>query len=247
MTRRRYESAPPALAFDLEPGHVLDGRYVVVGPLGAGWEGEVYRVRERRTRIERAAKLFYPQRNRGDRVASTYARKLHKLRRCEVLIRYHGRCEVEVADQEVTCLISECVEGELLSGFLARQPGQMLSPFQAVHLLYALVCGMEAIHHQGEYHGDLHKENVILQGVGLTFELKLLDLYTQPGSSAENRREDIVDLVRIFYESLGGRRTYSRQPQEVKEIVRGMRRKLILERFRNIWDLRYHLEELRWE
>ena len=30
-------------------------------------------------------------------------------------------------------------------------------------------------------------------------------------------------------------------------IVRGMRRKLILERFRNIWDLRYHLEELRWE
>ena len=35
-------------------------KYEVVSHLGAGWEGEVYKIRERNTKIERAAKLFFP-------------------------------------------------------------------------------------------------------------------------------------------------------------------------------------------
>ena len=47
--------------------------------LGAGWEGEVYLVRERGTGIERTVKIFFPRRNPRDRTLRFYARKLHKL------------------------------------------------------------------------------------------------------------------------------------------------------------------------
>ncbi|MFV2067521.1 MAG: hypothetical protein ACC645_11120, partial [Pirellulales bacterium] len=50
-------------AFDFRPGRVLAGKYEVVSRLGAGWEGEVYMLREMPTGIERAAKFFFPHRN----------------------------------------------------------------------------------------------------------------------------------------------------------------------------------------
>jgi hypothetical protein len=52
-----------SFAFDLEPGQKLGTSYRVEEFLGAGWEGEVYRVVEVPTGISRAAKLFYPRRN----------------------------------------------------------------------------------------------------------------------------------------------------------------------------------------
>ena len=60
----------------------------MVSLLGSGWEGEVYLVRELVTGIERAAKLFFPNRNPNNRVATAYAKKLYKLRACEALIQY---------------------------------------------------------------------------------------------------------------------------------------------------------------
>ncbi len=83
-------------------------------------------------------------------------------------------------------LVSEYVEGELLSAFLKRQPGRRLSAFQGAHLLHALASGIEAIHNVGEYHGDLHTDNVIVLRHGLGFELKLLDMYSWGAPNAEN-------------------------------------------------------------
>ena len=51
-------NAPPS--FDLREGQTLGRNYYVVELLGIGWEGEVYKVEERRTGIVRAAKLFLP-------------------------------------------------------------------------------------------------------------------------------------------------------------------------------------------
>lgn len=50
-------------SFNLQPGRILAKKYEVIAKLGAGWEGEVYRIRELNTGIERAAKLFFPDRN----------------------------------------------------------------------------------------------------------------------------------------------------------------------------------------
>ena len=67
-------------------------------------------------------------------------------------------------------MLSDFVEGELLSKFLKRQRGGRLSPFQGIHLLHALASGIECIHSLGEYHGDLHTENIIVTRFGLGFE-----------------------------------------------------------------------------
>ncbi|MEZ6183871.1 MAG: protein kinase [Planctomycetota bacterium] len=240
-------AATPRLErFDLRPNSRLGARYQVLEQLGSGWEGEVYKIRERGTGIERAAKLFFPHRNPKDRVARIYAKKLHKLRYCPIVIQYVSQDQVEIKGRTVTMLVSEFVEGELLSAFLKRQPGRRLPPFQAMHLLYALASGVADMHHYGEYHGDLHMDNVIVQRCGLEFDCKLLDFYDWEGSKRESRQEDIVDLVKLFYEAVGGKRSYARLPDEVKAICRGLKRSLILAEFPRIEALLTHLETFQW-
>jgi serine/threonine protein kinase len=244
---KRGKTALPRIdSFDLEPGRVLAGKYEVVEKLGDGWEGEVYLVRETATGIHRAAKCFFPQRNPNDRTAKFYARKLHKLRNCPIVIQYHGRETFTFRRQPITMLVSEFVEGEMLDEFLRRQPGRRLSSFAALHLLYALVCGIEEVHRLREYHGDLHEGNVIVRRAGLGFDLKLLDFYHWSTPRPENIREDVVDMVKIFHWALGGAKTYARQPDVVKGICRGLRRPLITARFRTAGELRRHLENLEW-
>jgi serine/threonine protein kinase len=236
----------PIDSFDLTPGRVLAGKYEVLSKLGEGWEGEVYKIQERATGIERAAKLFFPHRNVRNRAARSYARKLHNLRDCPIVIHYHTEETIIVRRTPITALISEYVEGELLSEFLARQPGGRLSRFQALHLLYALVDGVESIHRMREYHGDLHPDNVIVEHCGLRFDLKILDLFDWPAPKREGYQDDLCDLIRIFYDALGGSRFYSKQCAEVKRICCGLKRSLILKRFPTATQLRAHLEAMRW-
>jgi serine/threonine protein kinase len=233
--------------FDLQPGRVIGRKYEVSEWLGEGWEGEVYKIVEISTGIERAAKLFYPQRNRRDRAAKLYARRLHRLRHCPIVIQYHAREEMRYRKGVITVLISEYVDGEKLSDFLARQPGRRLQPFQAVHLLYALAAGMEQVHHAREYHGDLHTENVIVHRYGLGFDLKLLDVYEWSAPKRENIQSDILDMIRIFYDVLGGARHYARQPRNVRDICCGLKQSLILKKFPTTSRLKDHLESMRWD
>jgi serine/threonine protein kinase len=143
-------------------------------------------------------------------------------------------------------LISEYIEGELLSDFIKKFPGKRLNSYQALHLLYAMVKGVEQIHNLGEYHGDLHSENVIINKFGLEFDLKLLDLIFSNDSKSESRKEDIVDLIKVFYESFGGSKYYRNQPDAVKYLCCGLKPSLILGKFKNITQLRIHLENMCW-
>ncbi len=246
--RKRAGIATPAIDhFDIKPGRILARKYEVLEPLGNGWQGEVFLVREQPTGIERAAKLFYPQRNPGDRTANLYARKLHTLRNCPIAIQYHTRETITYRGIPLTLLVSEFVEGELLSSFLARQPGKRLTPFQGLHLLHALSSGVECIHKMREYHGDLHTENIIVRRYGLGFELKLLDFYHWGTPKQENIQEDVVDIIKILYEAVGGQRHYRQQPQEIKDICRGLKRSLIKKKFRSAGQLREYLETLSWQ
>ena len=240
------KSQPRIWSFNLHCGDCLAGKYQVVTLLGAGWEGEVYLVRERGTGIERTVKIFFPRRNPRDRALRFYARKLHKLRHCPVVIQYHTRDTFIYNDTKVSFLLSEFVEGELLSDFLKRQRGRRLSPFQGVHLLHALAIGIESIHKLGDYHGDLHADNIIVLRYGLGFELKLLDMFHWGAPNAENIQHDVYDLIRIFYDAIGGQRHYARQPQEVKDICKGLKRTLIAQEFRSAGKLRHHLETMEW-
>ena len=53
--------------------------------------------------------------------------------------------------------------------------------------------------------------------------------------------------VEIFYEAVGGRRLYARQPSEVKAICCGLKRSLILKKFRTAGQLRQYLETMEWQ
>jgi len=243
---RKKKTAHKLKRIQLKPGALLAGKYEVIEHLGRGWEGEVYLVREKQVNIERTVKLFFPHRNIGDRTRRFYAKKLHKLRRCPIIIQYHAQESVEYKGVPVQFLVSEYVPGERLTQFIERQPGKRLHAFQALHLLHALATGIECIHRHREYHGDLHADNIILQRHGLRFEPKVIDMFHWGSPSAENLQSDVVDLVHVLYEAVGGRKHYARQPQVIKDICRGLKTTLILEKFRNVRKLLQHLEELSW-
>ena len=232
--------------FNFQPGRLLARKYEVISRLGAGWEGEVFRVRERATGIERAAKFFFPQRNPKDRALCFYATKLHRLRHCPILIQYHTQETMSYRGIPVSFLVSDFVEGELLSGFVARQPGKRLTTFEALHLLHTLAAGIECIHAMGDYHGDLHSDNIIVKRFGLGFDVKLLDMFHWGAPRASNIHHDVCELIRIFYDAMGGAKHYAKQSPEVKEICCGLKRTLILRKFRTAGQLREYLETMEW-
>lgn len=232
--------------FALTPGRHLAGKYLVGELLGKGWEGEVYHVTERETGIERAAKIFFPKRNPRNRSANFYAKKLNKLRDCSIIIQYHTQETFQFHKEEIPFLISEYVEGELLSELLKRQRGRRLHPFEALHMLYPLVRGVEEIHRAGEYHGDLHSENIIINRQGIGFRVKVVDMYHWGRPTAEHFRDDLCALVQILHESIGGAARYATQSPEMKYICCGLKRSLIVKRFRTVTRLREHLESMEW-
>jgi len=215
--------------------------------LGVGWEGEVFKIREIPTGIDRAAKFFFPHRNLKDRALKFYAKKLHKLRMCDMLIQYHTQETIKYKGQSITFLVSEFVDGELLSEFLKRQPRRCLTTFEGLHLLHGLASGIECIHRQGDYHGDLHDDNIIINRYGLGFDLRLLDLFHWGSPKASNIHDDVCDLIRLFYDVVGGAKYYSKQPPVVKDICCGLKRTLILKKFRTAGQLREYLETIEWD
>jgi tRNA A-37 threonylcarbamoyl transferase component Bud32 len=233
--------------FAFPPGRMLTNKYRVIEQLGEGYEGEVYKIEELSTGITRAAKLFYPHRNVKGRASRMLAQKLHKLRNCPILIQYHNQETITFRRTQISVMVSEYIEGEPLTDFLVRQPGKYLLPFQACHLLFALVDGVKDIHQHREYHGDLHTSNIIVYRFGLGFSLKLIDFYHWDTPKQENIKEDIVDCVKVFYDSLGGAKRYARQPDAVKYICCGLKRGLILKKFPTAMSLRNHLLSMRWD
>ncbi len=232
--------------FGFQPGRRLVGKYVVGELLGKGWEGEVYHVTEAATGVERAAKFFFPERNPRDKTITFYAKKLNKLRSCPMIIQYHTQESLWYRGHRIPFLVSEYVQGELLSELLKRQRGKRLHHFEAMKLLHELAVGVAQIHKLGEYHGDLHDDNVIVERVGLGYELKLVDLYYWGRRTQEHVIDDVCALIRMFYDSVGGARMYPTQPPEVKAICCGLKRSLIEKKFRTAAHLRDYLESFKW-
>ena len=232
--------------FDFPPGRTVAGKYAVERPLGSGWEGEVYAIVERATGIRRAAKFYYPHRDPMGKVAINYARKLDALRHCPILMQYHHQEIAYVKRRKVIVVVSELVEGVKLSEFLLAQPRKQLSTFEALHVLYALARGIAPIHARGEYHGDIHDDNIMIRRAGINFEVKLLDFFDLGRPTRDKVHKDVLNLVEVFHTLVGGRKHYAAQPPVVKHIIRGLKDSLILERFQSAGDIQRHLENLTW-
>lgn len=233
--------------FDLPPGRRIGSRYLVEYLLGHGSEGEVYQIREADTGIRRAAKLYFPHRDPHRKAMVHHARKLHALRHCPIVLQYHHSEVVRVKKHEVVALVSELCEGEQLERWIGRHRGKRLDAFRAMSVLYHLVRGLEAVHALGEYHADVHSQNILIKPAGVRFEIKLVDFYDWGKPTRYKQRQDVMDCVRILHELVGGRKHYAHQPAEVKDICIGLQRKRVLKRFPTINALRRHLESFEWD
>src|SRR6478752_7357444 len=242
MVRHMYRPGTAVRRFDFEPGRSVAGKYMIERPLGSGWEGEVYAIVERNTGIRRAAKFYYPHRDPTGKAAIAYARKLDALRHCSILMQYHHQEIAYVKRKKVMVVISELVEGRKLSEFLHAQPEQRLSAFEALHVLYNLAKGIAPIHARGEYHGDIHDDNIMIRRAGIGFEVKLLDFFDLGRPTRSKVHKDVLNLIQVFHTIVGGRERYHEQPRVVKEIIRGLKDSLILQRFDSAGDIQRHLE-----
>ncbi len=236
----------PIQHYKLKPGMTLGRNYFIIDFLGAGWEGEVYKVEERRTGIMRPAKIFYEGHRLSDRQLKQYTHKMYRLRQCSIITQYHHRDIARVGKEQVELLVSDLADGEMLSTFLNRQPNRKLTPFAALHLLYALVQGIEPIHFKGEYHGDIHADNIFVKRVGLGFEVHLLDFFDLGRATRDKIQYDVYDLISLLYEVIGGKNGYRSAGHEIRQIVCGRRHTLIKKKFRNAGRLRLALENLEW-
>jgi tRNA A-37 threonylcarbamoyl transferase component Bud32 len=233
--------------FDFAPGRSVAGKYEIERPLGSGWEGEVYVIIERKTGIRRAAKFYYPHRDPMGKAAIAYARKLDALRHCPILMQYHHQEIAYVRRRKVTVVISELVEGQKLSEFLDCQPSMCLSTFEALHVLYARAKGIAPIHARGEYHGDIHDDNIMIRRQGINFEVKLLDFFDLGRPTRSKIHKDVLNLIQVFHTIVGGRARYGKQPKVVRDIIRGLKDTLILQRFQSAGDIQRYLENLQWQ
>lgn len=233
--------------YNLKPNTPLGKQYRVIDFLGGGFEGEVYKIEEKYTRIVRAAKIFYKKRQHKHNPHVTYARKLYKLKSCPIVMHYHHQDRTDINGQTFDFLVSDFIDGELLSNHIDQQNQKRMQPFEALHLFYAIVKGVEEIHNLKEYHGDLHTDNIIIKRKGIGYEVNLIDLYHLGRPTRLQMQEDVFDLIQVLYEMIGGQKYYLKMPNAIKQIIMGRKHSLICKKFQTAGDIRRFLEEVSWD
>ena len=247
MSPTSYRAARQGAQFNFEPGQVLARKYEVLDRISARASGELYRLSEQATGIERTAKFFSPQVDPKNRIAGACALKMHRLRHCDIQVQYRTQETISVDGRDVTFLVSDFFQGEELPQFIARQPGGRRSVFEGLHLLHALAIGVDQVHRLGEAHGDLAPDNIVLRRRGLGFRVKLMDLKPGLQSRHEDFALDIQELLQIFHQIIGGSKTYVSLPAPVKALCNLRRKSANAPKLRHAGDLRLHLETLSWK
>src|SRR5437762_2299506 len=157
------------------PGTLLEGRYRIVGRLGRGGMGEVYRADDLKLGQPVALK-FLPESLAGD--ATRLARFLGEVRMARQ-VSHSSVCRVyDIGETDHLHFISmEYVDGEDLASLL-RRIGR-LPQDKAVVVARQICAGLSAAHEKGILHRDLKPANVMIDGRGhvriTDFGLAVLD------------------------------------------------------------------------
>jgi Tol biopolymer transport system component len=214
------------------------GPYEILGGLGAGGMGEVYRARDPRLGRAVAIKVL-PAAVSAD--PSRRHRFEHEARAAGQLNHPNVLAVYDVGDHEgAPYLVTELLEGETLRERL--QVGALPVRQAADHALQA-ARGLAVVHDKGIVHRDLKPENLFLTKNGLVkildFGLARLERAPEPGSEATatatsgtepgtvmgtvgymspeqvrgeaaDHRSDLFALGAVLYEMLTGRRAFRR-------------------------------------
>jgi Protein kinase domain len=150
------------------PGAILAGRYRMIGPIGKGGMGEVYRADD--LRLGQAVALkFLPRSVANDAARLT---QFHQEVRSARQVSHPNVCRVyDIGEVDgLTFLSMEYVAGEDLAS-LAKRIGR-LSPDKALDLSRQLCAGLAAAHDRGVLHRDLKPANLMLDDKG---QLRITD------------------------------------------------------------------------
>ena len=212
-----------------EPGALLDQRYRVVGRLGKGGMGEVYRADDLRLGQPVALK-FLPE--TVDRDPSRLT-QLHTEVRMARQVSHPNVCRVyDVGEFEGhTFLSMEYVDGEDLASLL-RRIGRFPQD-RAVELARQICAGLAAAHDRGVVHRDLKPANIMLDGSG---RIRITDFglagatgevlragtpaYMAPEQLAGGEvtpRSDIYALGLVLYELFTGQRAL--EARNIAELI----------------------------
>jgi serine/threonine-protein kinase len=211
------------------PGTIIDGRYRIVGQLGRGGMGEVYRADDLKLGQPVALKFLPADVAREPERLELFLNEV----RTAHLVSHANVCRVhDIGEIEGQHYISmEYVDGEDL-GSLLRRIGR-LPGGKAVQIARQLCAGLAAAHEQGVLHRDLKPANVMIDGRG---RAKITDfglaglaetisgdeiragtpLYMAPEQSRGQEvsiRSDIYSLGLVLYELFTGRRAFDAETQ----------------------------------
>ncbi|HYV10360.1 MAG TPA: serine/threonine-protein kinase [Pyrinomonadaceae bacterium] len=204
------------------PGDILSERYRIVGLLGRGGMGEVYRADDLKLKQPVALKFLPTSLNTDGAALARFYKEVSVARQ----ISHRHVCRVyDVAEYSGEHFISmEFVRGEELSSLLKRI-GRVPQD-KAVDVARQLCAGLAAVHERGVLHRDLKPANIMLDEQG---EVRITDFgiaalaiedpremsgtpaYMSPeqlDSQELTARSDIYSLGLVLYELFTGKKAF---------------------------------------
>jgi predicted Ser/Thr protein kinase len=224
-SRSRAPSDPSSLGHGrFEPGTRLGTRWRIVGMLGRGGMGEVYRADDLDLGQSVALK-FLPERVQHD--ASALARLRGEVRLARQIAHPNVARVYDIGEADGLAFITmEYVDGEDLASVLRRMGRP--SRDKALEIARQLCVGLAAAHEHGVLHRDLKPSNVMIDGRGrvriMDFGLAALaddaargdEIVGTPAYMAPEQlaggsvttQSDIYSLGLVLYEIFTGRRAH---------------------------------------
>lgn len=141
-------------------GEVIDGRYEIVGELGRGGMGIVYRARQRVIDREVALKLLHPRRAAERDALQRFRREMASMAQLEHphVVRLY---DVGATERGELFMAMELLEGRTLAEVLADEG--RLEPARVAHIGRQVARALSAAHARGIVHRDLTPRNIVLR------------------------------------------------------------------------------------
>jgi hypothetical protein len=210
------------------PGAVLAGRYRIIGPLGRGGMGAVYRADDLKLGQPVALKFLTAGLARDGAMLARFHGEVRVARQVTHpnVCRVHDIGEIRAEHSSQHFLSMEYVDGEDLSSLL-RRIGRLPAD-KAVEIARQLCAGLAAAHEAGVLHRDLKPANVMIDGrgraritdfglAGLAEQFRGREVlagtpaYMAPEQLAGKEvtvKSDIYALGLVLYELFTGRRVF---------------------------------------